>query len=276
MVASWFQTMPASSERLQYRSTMTADRPLRIAPRVRLGVLAYLLYLAVFYSVWIFNGIDYNHIGDSEDTLWKWYVAPLAAGSVAIIVIVSIYGWWRPALFETKKRLPAWVWVFPVALALLAVFGLFGDTSRVTPLMWVFLVIGSLLVGFNEELVTRGQLIVALRSRFGELGVWFFSTLLFGLLHLPNTLFGTGLPGISQVFITFLIGTVLYLLRRVSGTLIFAMALHGLWDFSSFAAPGGLSGILGILVGVVAVIFAIILTRRESRSERTKTVHERE
>ena len=247
---------------------MTTDPSLRIAPRVRLGILAYLLYLAVFYGVWIFNGIDYNHIGDSEDTLWKWYVAPLAAGSVVIIIIVSIYGWWRPALFETRKRLPAWVWVFPGALALLAVVGLFGDTSRVTPLMWVFLVVGSLLVGFNEELVTRGQLIVALRSRFGELGVWFFSTLLFGLLHLPNTLFGTGLPGISQVGITFLIGTVLYLLRRVGGTLIFAMLLHALWDFSSFAAPGALSGILGILVGIVAVVFAIILTRRESREEK--------
>jgi membrane protease YdiL (CAAX protease family) len=248
---------------------MTTDRALRIKPRVWLGVLAYLLYLAVFYGVWIFNGIDYNHIGDNEDTLWKWYVAPTAAGAIAIIIIVSIYGWWRPALFETKKRLPAWVWVFPGALALLAVIGLFGDTSRVTPQMWVLLVIGSLLVGFNEELVTRGQLIVALRSRFGELGVWFFSTLLFGLLHLPNTLFGTGLPGISQVFITFLIGTVLYLLRRVSGTLIFAMALHALWDFSSFAAPGALTGILGILVGVVAVIFAVILTRKEGRSENT-------
>lgn len=244
---------------------MTVERPLRRAPRVWLGVLAYLVYLAVFCGVWIINGIDYLHIGDSENTLLKWYVAPLAAGSIVLIIVVSIYGWWRPALFETKKRLPAWVWLFPSVLAVLAVVGLFGDTSRVTPLMWVYLVIGSVLVGFNEELVCRGQLIVALRSRFGELGVWFVSTLLFGLLHLPNMIFGTGLPGIAQVFVTFLIGTVLYLLRRVSGTLIFAMALHALWDFSSFAASSAVSGIVAILVGIVAVVVAVILTRTESR-----------
>ncbi|GIT82108.1 hypothetical protein LLS1_37770 [Leifsonia sp. LS1] len=236
-----------------------------------LGVVAYLAYLAVFYGIWILNGIDYPNIGDSADTLWKWYVAPLLGGLVIIVIIVSIFGWWRPALFETRKRLPGWVWVLPAIFAAAAVVNLVtGDTSHVTPTMWLLLVLGSLIVGFNEELVTRGQLIVALRSRFGELGVWFFSTLLFGLLHLPNTVFGTGLPGISQVFITFLFGSVLYLTRRVGGTLIIAMVLHALWDFSSFAAATAVTAIVGIPVGIAAVIIAIVLTRKESK-QRTVT-----
>lgn len=246
---------------------MTTPRALRIAPRVWLGVLAYLLYLAVFYGVWIFNGIDYNRIGDNEDTLWKWYVAPTLAGAVVISIIVTVYGWWRPALFEQRKRMPAWVWVFPGLLAVVAIANLFlDDVSHLTPTMWLLLTAGSLLVGFNEELVTRGQLIVALRSRFGELGVWFFSTLLFALLHLPNTIFGTGPLGVSQVFITFLIGSALYLLRRVSGTLIAAMLLHALWDFSSFAANSGLIATVGLPVATAAMIVAIVLTRRESRA----------
>lgn len=246
---------------------MTTSQKLRIAPRVWLGVLAYLLYLAVFYGVWIANGIDYNHIGDNADTLWKWYVAPTLAGAVVISIIVSIYGWWRPALFDDRQRIPAWFWVFPGVLAAVAVANLLlGDTSSVTPTMWLLLIAGSLLVGFNEELVTRGQLIVALRSRFGELGVWFFSTLLFALLHLPNTLFGTGPLGISQVFITFLIGSALYLLRRVSGTLIAAMLLHALWDFSSFAANSGLIAVIGLPVATAAMIVTIVLTRKESRA----------
>jgi len=242
----------------------------RVRPRVWPGVLALVLYLAVFYGVWIFNGIDYVHIGDNEETLWKWYTAPLLAGAVVAIVIVSIYGWWRPALFETKARLAGWVWILPGALAIAAIIGLItGDTSRLTPTMWLLLTAGSLLVGFNEEMMTRGQLIVALRSRFGELGVWFFSTLLFGLIHLPNTLFGTGVAGISQVFITFMLGSVLYLLRRVSGTLIAAMVLHGLWDFSSFAASSSVSAIVGIVIGLAGVIVAFVLTRKESKSERS-------
>ncbi|WP_460800093.1 lysostaphin resistance A-like protein [Microbacterium sp. GXF0217] len=237
-----------------------------MAPRVWLGVVAYLLYLAVFYGVWIVNGIDYPRIGESEDTLLKWYVLPLAAGTVVIAIIVSVYGWWRPALVETRKRLPAWVWILPGITALLAIGNLLlGDISGKSATMWIYLIVGSLLVGFNEELVTRGQLIVALRSRFGELGVWFFSTLLFAALHLPNTLFGTGLFGLTQVLFTFLAGTTFYLLRRVSGSLVLAMLLHALWDFSAFATTTALVG-FSPLIGVVAVIVAIILLRKESKT----------
>lgn len=249
--------------------TLTSERSLRTTPRVWLGLLAVASYLAVFFGVWIFNGIDYLHIGDDEGTLLKWYLIPLIAGTIVLAVIVSIYGWWRPALFETRKRLPGSVWILPGLLALAAITNvLVGDTSRLTPTMWLILIAGSLLVGFNEELLVRGQLIVALRSRFGELGVWFFSTLVFGLMHLPNTLFGTGVAGISQVWITFLIGTVFYLLRRVSGTLIAAMILHGLWDFSTFAAAetSAFAAFGGIGIGIAAVIVAIVLTRREDRN----------
>ena len=122
-------------------------------------------------------------------------------------------------------------------------------------------------------MATRGQLIVALRSRFGELGVWFFSSLLFGLLHLPNTLFGTGVFGLLQVPLSFLAGTVFYLLRRASGTLIFAMALHALWDFSTFAADSSINSFP--LVGIVALVVVVRLTRRESRDAHTATRDQR-
>ncbi|MFF4894319.1 CPBP family glutamic-type intramembrane protease [Micromonospora chersina] len=62
----------------------------------------------------------------------------------------------------------------------------FGDFSRLSGAMWSRLIIGSILVGFNEEVIARGQFFVALRTRFGEVGVWLLSTLLFSLLHLPN------------------------------------------------------------------------------------------
>lgn len=244
-----------------------ATKDVRVAPRVRWAVLAYLGYLAVFYGVWIANGIDYPHIGDNGQTLLNWYVLPLAAGAVVITALVTFFGWWRPSLFDSGRRFPGWVWIFPGATAAVAVINLaLGDVSSTTPTMWLYLTLGSLLVGFNEELVTRGQLIVALRTRFGELGVWFFSTLLFALLHLPNTLFGTGPFGLLQVLFTFLAGTTFYLLRRVSGTLIYAMALHALWDFSTLAVSSAL-GSLGPVIGVASVIVVILLAQRE----RTRT-----
>lgn len=250
--------------------TAPSGRELRVAPRVWLGILAVVIYLAVFITVWVVNGIDYLHVGDSADTLLKWYLIPLIAGAVVVIVIVSIYGWWRPSLIETRKRLPGWVWIFPSLLALVAIGNLvIGDTSRLDATMWLILTAGSLLVGFNEEMIARGQLIVALRSRFGELGVWLLSTLVFSLMHVPNIFFGEGVLGVGQVVITFLIGTVLYLLRRVSGTLIFAMILHGLWDFSTFASSTLIGAYAGILIGVGAVIVATALLRKEARDEKS-------
>ena len=51
--------------------------------------------------------------------------------------------------------MPRWVWVFYGALALVAIANLLvGDTSALTPTMWLLPTTGSLLVGFNEELAT--------------------------------------------------------------------------------------------------------------------------
>jgi membrane protease YdiL (CAAX protease family) len=90
-------------------------------------------------------------------------------------------------------------------------------------------------VGFGEEMITRGSMIVGLRSRFGETRVWLISTLLFSALHVPNVFFG--LPPVSLIFqllLTFIMGSGFYVIRRVSGTLILPMVLHGLWDSSLF------------------------------------------
>lgn len=248
--------------------TITSAAPrLRVRPRVWLGVVAFLAYLAVFYGIWIVNGIDYARVGESEQTLLDWYVAPLAGGLIVILIVVTAFGWWRPSLVE-KRRLPRTAWILPGLMALAAILSLvFGDLSRVTSTMWLYLVIGSVLVGFNEEVIARGQLFVALRSRFGETGVWFVSTLMFSLLHLPNAFFGLGEIAILQVFIQFGLGSVFYLARRFSGSLVPAMILHGLWDFSSFAADFPYAGLAAPFIGIAAVIVVVVLLHRERRSQ---------
>ena len=237
----------------------------RVRPRVWVGVLAFLAYLAVFYTTWIVNGIDYARIGESEDTLLRWYVAPLTGGLIVILVVVTAFGWWRPSLRE-ERRLPRLVWV-PAVMAAVAILNLvFADHSRVTAEMWLLLVVGSVLVGFNEEVLTRGQLLVALRSRFGETGVWFFSTLLFSLLHLPNAFFGIGVLALFQVVIQFGLGSVFYLARRFSGSLVPAMVLHGLWDFSIFSSTVPYAGLVGPFLGIAGVVVVVVVLRRDGRS----------
>lgn len=247
-------------------STMTS---LRVRPRVWLGLVTFAAYLAVFYTIWIVNGIDYARVGESGETLLAWYVAPLTGGLLVVLIAVSSLGWWRPALVE-KRRLPKVGMVVPALMAFAAILNLvLGEFSRVTATMWVLLVLGSVLVGFNEEVIARGQLLTALRSRFGETGVWFFSTLFFSLLHLPNAFFGIGSLAILQVVVQFGLGSVYYLAFRSTGSLIPAIILHGLWDFSIFSSSQPYAGLVAPILGIAGVIVSIALLRRERNSRMT-------
>ncbi|MGM1017341.1 MAG: CPBP family intramembrane glutamic endopeptidase [Actinomycetota bacterium] len=240
---------------------------LRVRPRVWLGLAAFGAYLAVFYAIWIVNGIDYARVGESEETLLKWYVAPLAGGLVVVLIVISAFGWWRSSLRETR-RLPKAAVVLPALMALVAILNLvFGEFSRVTGVMWILLILGSILVGFNEEVVARGQLFVALRSRFGEVGVWFLSTLLFSLLHLPNFFFGIGSLAFLQVIIQFGLGSVYYLAFRATGSLVPAMLLHGLWDFSTFSSSLPYAGLAAPFLGLAGVVVTVILLVKERKRD---------
>jgi membrane protease YdiL (CAAX protease family) len=219
----------------------------------------------VFYGVWIINGIEYTRISESSDTILKWIVAPLAAGAVYLIIAVSALGWWRPSLFEVEKAGPRWLLVGPIVMLLLAIAGLAtSDKSAVTMSMFWLALLGSLLVGFCEELATRGALIVGLRGRLTEPWVWFLSTLLFGLMHLPNWVFGAGPGAAFQVVLAFGGGTILYLTRRLTGSLIFAMLLHGIWDFSNFLGkPATLTIVFPLITLVLGLVLVFILLRKE-------------
>lgn len=108
-------------------------------------------------------------------------------------------------------------------------------------------------------------MIVGLRSRFSEVRAWLISTLLFSALHVPNVFFG--LPSVEmplQVLLTFIFGSGMYVIRRIAGTLILPMVLHGLWDSALF---------LGVSTGVepsaaqfavypLAIVCAIVVLLR--------------
>ncbi len=208
----------------------------RRAPSVRIAVALYLGYLAVFFAVWAVNGVDYSRIGEDAETLRLWYALPTLAGCAVLVVAVSRLGWWGAALFEESRSGPRWVWILPVAMGLVILDNLLGvrrDGLSAALILWA--VLGALGVGFGEEMATRGSMIVGLRSRFGEPMVWLVSTVSFSALHLPNMFFGLSVSAVPvQLVLTFIIGSGLYAIRRVSGTLILPMILHGLWDSSLF------------------------------------------
>lgn len=239
---------------------------MKVAPRPLIGVAVLAAYLVVFYGIWALTGVDYPHIGDSAGTILKWYVAPLAGGAVVLVVAASRLGWWRPALAEVSHARPRWLLAGPIAMALIGLASMASKSyATTTASMVLLLVLGSLLVGFCEEMATRGLLIVGLRGRYREAAVWAVSTALFAFMHLPNWVFGAGPAAVLQVVLAFMGGTMFYVTRRVTGALVVAMLLHAFWDFSSFVGTDAPIWLVPLvyLNGLFALGLVTVLLRRE-------------
>lgn len=210
---------------------------MRVAPRPLITLGVALGYMAIVVVIWSFLGLDYDEVGDSTTTVLEGIVIPVAAGAVFLAAVTTYLGWWGPAIRE-DLRAPKWLWAVPVLMFLPGLgFVLGGSGSADRPVGFLLaLGIGCLLVGFSEELMTRGTGLVGLRGGFGEALSWFFSCLLFGLIHALNAFFGQSIGStVQQILIAFLAGSVLYITRRVAGTLIVCMLLHAWIDFTTFA-----------------------------------------
>ena len=109
---------------------------------------------------------------------------------------------------------------------------------------------------------------------FGEGKVWLLSLLLFAALHVPNVLFGVPLWAMPiQVPVTFIMGSGLYAMRRVSSTLVLPMVLHGLWDSSLFrnVAVGGESDAQFAVYPLAMICTAAVLLRNWNPNHNRQT-----
>jgi membrane protease YdiL (CAAX protease family) len=244
---------------------------MRVKPSALTAIVAVLGYLVVVFAVWMVTGLDYDEIGDTVENVRDGIVLSVGAGVVYLVVTTTVLGWWKPAIREPRRVGSGWMWIVPVLLLLGALINLattkWGEIDRVGPYVGL-LALGTLFVGFSEELLTRGLAIVGGRGSMHERWVWVFSSAIFGLIHVPNALFGqSGAETVNQVFFAFAVGMTYYVTRRISGTLIVTMGLHALWDFSIFIQahsveglkdePAGAGGALmtpAIIVGIFALV----------------------
>ncbi|MDC7122666.1 CPBP family intramembrane metalloprotease [Cellulomonas fimi] len=197
--------------------------------------LVFVVYVAIVIGLMRASGVGYEHFFDSADSTLRSAVLPLAAGAVWLTVFVVWARWdhvWRDA-----RRLPTgWLlWSLPVVMTVTAVLHLLGvDWGAFDPGHVLAVLLASVLVGFAEETLFRGVVLRALRQgRRSEAAAALWTTLWFGAFHLTNLLLDE--PGaVIQVVFAALSGLGFYLVRRGTGTIVAAMALHGLWDFSTF------------------------------------------
>lgn len=120
-----------------------------------------------------------------------------------------------------------------------------------------------LIVGFSEELVFRGAVLVGARTAMSERWVALFTSGLFGVFHLVSLLSGQGLGDtIVQCVGAAAFGLVMYVARRISGMLVLPMLLHAGDDFTSLAVTeSGVAfdnGSVGLVVAVAVSAVALV------------------
>ena len=244
---------------------------MKVKPTWRVALIVFVVYNLVVFATWFATDADYTTM-TAADNIASNIVLPLGLGAIYLFVVLSYMGWWQPVMRENTHGAPKWMmWVL-----LLIAAGFIGahltttNWSAITATHLLLLVAAGVLVGFNEEALTRGILVVGCRgSTKNEVYVWLFSSVLFGLMHLPNTLFCLPFAGgVAQVFFAATAGTGFYILRRVSGTLLVPMAVHGLWDFATFShgasgAPTNFAATpFQFAMYVVSIVFVVIVLRK--------------
>ena len=212
------------------------------------ALLAAVVYLALYEGAGLLVGLIWGADVDKDlfanaQSVFLGLVLPLVVGAILLIAFVASLRWF-PALFGRQPiRGGWWMWIavvvtlLPVVLRFLGIeYGSFA--AGVVPLTFV----GGLLVGFTEELLTRGIAVKLLRDAgHGELVVAVVSSALFALLHAVNLLSGQPVGTVlATIGYAFGFGMMMYLVLRVTGSLIWPIIIHGLTDPTTFLSSGGI------------------------------------
>lgn len=245
---------------------------MRIKPTALVGIGIWLIYVVIISAVTKIMGVPYPELGDSAGNILRGIVPSLVIGGLVIAGIAVWMGWFKAAMRD-EYRIRAW-WMLIAPLIVVVSIGanfVATDWGNVGMSFIMAVLLMAIAVGFAEEFVCRGMVLVGLRGTFREVVSWALMCVIFGLMHSVNILFGAD-PGstVSQIVSSAMAGSTFYLLRRFFGSLVPAMILHGLFDFSIFVqdhsgAPGSILQLLDWPAGIVAVITGFIVALRTQR-----------
>lgn len=160
-----------------------------------------------------------------------WHIG-LAAGLVCAAVAS------RGALCQAfAAPLPGSLRSSWLPLLYLALFASLSGLAGFPPLRAAGIaLINTLLVGLSEEVMFRGLLYPSLRRRFGIWTAVLLSSAVFGAVHVLNVfMVGNLFQALLQATTASLTGVVLAALMLRSGSLVWPVVYHALWDFLTFA-----------------------------------------
>lgn len=259
----------------------------RVRKRFWIGLVAVVIYVALAGG--LANVLEsWLQPGDAVASFALTHFPVLIPLIIAGLIFVRWSGWgddvWRtPASFETRPR-RWWMLAFPLLLVAQSVTMLVTTPwSDRTVVLIVVVALGTLLVGFGEELYFRGILRTSLRAHHGETLTLIVTSLLFGAAHSLASVYLGLEPGFIafQVAATGLNGLLFYGVFRATGSLWLTALLHGLNDFALYVANGDVSdhtasnvapppitAAFQIALWVLAVVLLISSIRQDVRERR--------
>ncbi|MGH3690395.1 MAG: CPBP family intramembrane glutamic endopeptidase [Microbacterium sp.] len=198
-----------------------------------------------------------------------FYVLPELFGAIILALFTLSVGWWRQLFARQPITGRGWMWIAVVVVLLFNVLRFatidYGKAGIDVVLTWL---LAGLLIGFTEEVLTRGLVVNLMRKAgYREVVVAVISAALFSALHAGNLLNGQPLPATAfQLVYTFAFGILMYFALRVTGTIIAPILLHASTDPSIFlltaypsesplTAFAGFGNIAVIVTGFVLIFF---------------------
>ncbi|MRX44790.1 CPBP family intramembrane glutamic endopeptidase [Agromyces kandeliae] len=206
------------------------------------------------------GAIDQDDVFATPESVFVAITFSLLVGSVLLIVFALTVRWLPKPLFGRQPvRGRWWMWLAVVLVLIPIVLRALGtDYSRYSVGVILMVFLSAAFVGFSEELLTRGVVVVLLRrGGYNEWVVAALCALLFSALHSANFFTGQEVATVGfTLAYTFCFGIMMYLIMRVTGTIIWAMVLHGLTDPTTMLASGGVdelnSGTTNVFITLVS------------------------
>lgn len=205
------------------------------------ALIAYVLLAAVL-------GISVGSLASPGDVTAEFalsHFVPLPIAIGLLLLFVRWSGWWndvwrgRSTLQDQPRR--RWLIAIPVLMVALPLVQLPSIPWVERGLGTVLIVlVGTIMVGLGEELVCRGVLFAAVRAHHGELVTLLTTSLLFAAAHIVGSVWvGVEPAAIAfQISVLAMNGSLYYWVRRVTGRLWVAVAIHALTDFTLYLSSG--------------------------------------
>jgi len=261
------------------------------------GLPALLLVLVVYLVFYLGAGWIVSKLGgqfDDDDLLsstgsvFFQLTISLIVGAIVLVAFSAVMGWNREMFGRQPVYRSWWMWIAPLVVLTPIVMRVFGiEWGRRGVDVVALVMVSGLLIGFVEELLTRGIGVKMLRDAgHGEWAVAALSSLVFALLHSINLLSGQALTTVAlTVVYAFAFGVLMYLTLRVTGFLVGAIVLHGLTDPTTILAVGGIDKLqdghpndliaaAGVFTfALIAIGFVLLIFVRGRVSARSSGVH---